>query len=163
VAQSRKHIVPTYWAKVQCAKDADTSPKLGPIDKLLIQLATGTFLYYVRTVDVMMLVALSAITSEQASPTEETFEKTLQFPDYASSCPDVILAYRASSMVLNEHSNASYLIDPKARSRADGHFFMSDDAANPTENRAVHNIAQVIKNVMSLAADAEIVKPRVGR
>ena len=154
--QPHKHVIPTYGAKVQYAKDADTSPKLGPTDKLFIQQVTGTFLYYARAVDATMLVALSAIASEQASPTEETMKKTLQFLDYVSSHPDAILTYRASNMVLNVHSNASYLVEPKARSRAGGHYFMSDNAANPEDNGAVHNIAQVIKNVMSSAAEAEI-------
>jgi len=59
-------------------------------------------------------------------------------------------------MVLNVHSDASYLIEPKARSRAGGHYFMSDNAPDPTDNGAVLNIAQVMKNVMSSAAEAEI-------
>ena len=33
---------------------------------------------------------------------------------------------------------------------------MSDNAANPEDNGAVHNISQVIKNAMSSAAEAEI-------
>ena len=59
-------------------------------------------------------------------------------------------------MVLNVHSDASYLIEPKAKSRAGGHYFMSDNATNPVDNGAVHSIVQVIKHVMSLAAEAEI-------
>jgi hypothetical protein len=154
--QPHKHVVPTYGAKVQYAKGKDMSPKLGPTDKLFIQQVTGTFLYYARAVDATMLVALSAIASEQASPTEETMKKTLLFLDYVATHPDAILTYRKSSMVLNVHSDASYLIEPKARSRAGGHYFMSDNAPDPTDNGAVLNIAQVMKNVMSSAAEAEI-------
>ena len=33
---------------------------------------------------------------------------------------------------------------------------MPDNSANPADNGAVHNIAQVIKNVKSTAAEAEI-------
>ena len=59
-------------------------------------------------------------------------------------------------MVLTLHSNASYLSEPKARIRAGGHFFMSEDVADPPNNGAVLNTAQIIKAVMSSAAEAEL-------
>ena len=59
-------------------------------------------------------------------------------------------------MVLVVHSDASYLSEPKARSRAGGHFFMSSDTKDPANNGAVLNIAQLIKAVMLLAAEAEL-------
>ena len=64
--------------------------------------------------------------------------------------------YHASNMVLACHSNASYLSEPGARSRAGGNFFLSNDATMPANNDAVLNIAQIIKSVMTLAAEAEI-------
>ena len=103
-----------------------------------------------------MLPALSAIASNQANPTEETMKKTKQFLDYAASHPDAIITYKASKMVLATHSDASYLSEPKARSRAGGHFFMSEDSEDPPNNGAVLNIAQIIKAVMSSAAEAEL-------
>jgi hypothetical protein len=83
-------------------------------------------------------------------------KKTLQFLDYVASHPDAILTYSASNMVLNVHSDASYLCEPKAKSRAGGHFFMSNNGEDPADNGAVLNIAQLIKAVMSSAAEAEI-------
>jgi hypothetical protein len=59
-------------------------------------------------------------------------------------------------MVLVVHSDASYLSEPKARSCTGGHFFMSSDIDNPADNGAVLNIAQLIKAVMSLVAEAEL-------
>ena len=44
----------------------------------------------------------------------------------------------------------------KARSRAGGHFFLSSDAAILANNGAILNVAQIIKNVMSSAAAAEL-------
>ena len=82
--------------------------------------------------------------------------KTLKFLDYAATHPDAVLTFNASSMVLNVHSDASYLTEPKARSRVGGHFFMSEDNDNPQNNGAVLNIANIIKHVMSSAAEAEI-------
>ena len=154
--QPHPHVIPTYGAKVQYAKEEDLSPKLSPEDKTFIQQVTGTFLYYARAVDNTMLVALSAIASQQASPTQDTMNKTLRFLDYVATHPDAILTFNASNMVLNVHSDASYLTEPKARSRAGGHFFMSDNSECPPNNGAFHNIAQIIKSVMSSAAEAEI-------
>ena len=59
-------------------------------------------------------------------------------------------------MVLVVHSDASYLSEPKAHSRAGGHFFLSSDVADPLDNGAVLNLAQLIKAVMSSAAEAEL-------
>ena len=94
--------------------------------KEYIQQVLGTFLYYARAVDSTMLVALSAIASEQATPTEKTLQKIKQFLDYAASQEDAILTYHASNMVLVVHSNASY--------------------------RSKKNIAQIIRAVMPSAA-----------
>jgi hypothetical protein len=59
-------------------------------------------------------------------------------------------------MKLAIHSNASYLLEPKARSRAGGHMFMAGTEEIPINNGAVLNILQIIKAVMSLAAEAEL-------
>jgi hypothetical protein len=116
----------------------------------------GVFLYYGRAVDSTMLTALSAIASAQAKPTEETMTCCKQFLNNAATHPDAILTYRRSDMVLVVHSDASYLSEPKACSRAGGHFFLSSDKADPIDNGAVLNIAALIKAVMSSAAEAEL-------
>ena len=59
-------------------------------------------------------------------------------------------------MVLAGHSDASYLSETKARSRAGGHFFISSDTADPPNNGAVFTTSQVIKTVMSSAAEAKL-------
>ena len=83
-------------------------------------------------------------------------KKTKQFLDYVALHPYAVLTFSASNMVLNVHSDASNLTEPKAQSRAGGHFFLSDNSKDPTDNGAVLNIAKVIKNVMSSASEAEI-------
>jgi hypothetical protein len=103
-----------------------------------------------------MLTALSSIATNQAKPTEETMSNIKFFLDYATRNQDAIITYHASNMVLAVHHNASYLSTPKAQSRAGGHFFMSSNIANPADSGAVLNIAQIIKVVMSLAAEAEL-------
>ena len=116
----------------------------------------GTFLYYARALDVTELSALGLLSTQQASPTENTMKKVKQFLDYAATHPDAIITYHASDMVLAGHSDASYLSKTKSRSRAGGHFFMSSDTADPPNNGAVLTTSQVIKTVLSSAAEAEV-------
>ena len=154
--QPHQHVVPAYGAKVQMAAAEDESEELSKEEKKFVQQVIGTFLYYGRAVDGTMLTALSAIASSQAKPTQLTMHKIKLFLDYAATNPDAVLTYRASDMVLAVHSDASYLSEPKARSRAGGHFFMSNDTPNPPNNGAVLNLAQIIKAVMTSAAEAEL-------
>merc|ERR1711966_444523 len=154
--QPHRHVVPNYGAKIQYASRDDTPPKVGKEEKLFIQQVTGMFLYYARAVDPTMLVALSAIAADQADPTKQALEKTLHFLDFVATHPDAIMTYKKSNMILAIHSDASYLTEPKARSRAGGHFYMADDNEEQPAAGPVHNVAQIIRNVMTSAADAEI-------
>ena len=113
-------------------------------------------MYYGRTVDGTMLTTLSLIVSKQASPTVNMLKKAKKFMDYVSTHPDAILTQRSSNMHLAFVSDASYLSKPKAHSRAVGHFFLASDVPIPANNRAVLNTANLIKTVMSSAAEAEM-------
>ena len=154
--QPYPHVQPTYGAKVQYAENEDTSPLLNKTEKTFVQEVIGTFLYYARCVNSTMLPGLGSLATQQANPTVNTMVKVKQFLDYAATHPDAIVTYHASDMVLAGHSDASYLSESKARSRAGGHFFMSTDTARPPNNGAVLTIAQIIKAVMTSAAEAEI-------
>jgi hypothetical protein len=103
-----------------------------------------------------MLTALSSIASAQAEPTEATMANVKHFLNYAATHQNAVLTYHTSDMVLVIHSNASYSSKQKACSRAGGHFFMSSDTTDLANNRAVLNIAQLIKAIMSLVAEAEL-------
>jgi hypothetical protein len=82
--------------------------------------------------------------------------KVHQFLDYAMTHPDAMITYRASNMILAVHSDASYLSETKACSRAGGHFFLSEDDLSPRNNGVVLTLTQIIKPVMSSATDAEL-------
>ena len=58
-------------------------------------------------------------------------------------------------MVLAIHSNAGYLNEEGARSRAGGHHFLSENVANPSNNGAIYNEASIIKAVKSSLAKAK--------
>jgi len=82
-----------------------------------------------------------------------------QFLDYMWTHPDAIIRYRATNMILNVHSDASYLSAPKARSRAGGYFFLGSlprDGDPIKLNGAIHVTCTIIKLVAASAAEAEL-------
>jgi hypothetical protein len=103
-----------------------------------------------------MLTALSALASKQEALTEKTMQSCLHFLDYPVSQEDAIITYQVSNMRLVIHSNALYLSEPKACSRAGGHMFMAGTEDIPINNGAVLNILQIIRAVMSWDAEAEL-------
>eukprot|EP00804_Cyclotella_cryptica_P011577 CCRYP_012090-RA/>CCRYP_012090-RA protein AED:0.36 eAED:0.36 QI:0/-1/0/1/-1/1/1/0/352 len=154
--QPYPHTPRTYGAKQQFVDTADDSALLSNTDKTFVQEVIGVFLYYARAVDCTMLPALGSLATQQSAPTQNTMSKIHQFLDYAMTHPDAMITYRASNMILAVHSDASYLSETKARSRAGGHFFLSEDDPSPRNNGAILTLAQIIKPVMSSAAEAEL-------
>ena len=106
--------------------------------------------------DATLLCPISVIASQLATPTKDTMAQTKQFLDYVATQEEAVLTYNASNMKLAAHSDASYLSDPKARSRAGGHFFLSNDVTVPHNNGAILNIAHISKHVMTSATEAEL-------
>ena len=149
------HVELTYGAKQQYAV-YDESPLASKEDQKRVQKVNGKFLWYGRSVDGTMLTPLSALASQQTKPTIETMHRVKQFLDYAATQEPAVLTYRKSDMVLAIHSDASYLNEENARSRAGGHHFLSENVPFPPNNGAIHNVAEIIKGVMSSAAEAEL-------
>ena len=73
--------------------------------------------------------------------------------------PDAIIRYHASAIILNVHSDASYLSAPKARSRAGGCFFLGSlprDGDPIKLNGAIHVTCTILKLVAASAAEAKM-------
>ncbi len=138
-----------YGAKKQYAVLASTAQPLDKVDKKFIQKVCGKFLFLARAVGPTLLCPISAIASQSANPTTDTMKQTQQLLDYIASQEDAVITYHASDMILAAHSDASYLSEPKARSRAGGHFFLSTSADIPPNNH-------IIKHVMASATEAEL-------
>ena len=66
--------------------------------------------------DNKLLVTISAISSTQASVTENTLVTVNQLLDYVTTHPDDGITYKASTIILAAHSDASYLSESKSRS-----------------------------------------------
>eukprot|EP00804_Cyclotella_cryptica_P030124 CCRYP_009529-RA/>CCRYP_009529-RA protein AED:0.40 eAED:0.40 QI:0/0/0/0.66/1/1/3/0/339 len=138
------YIEPKYGAKQQFA-EYDQSAPVGEKEQKYVQQVTGKFNWYARGVDGTLLTPISALTAQQAKPTQATMKRVQQFLDYAATQEPAVTTYRASDMVLAIHSDAGYLNEANARSRAGGHHFLSEDVPNPSNNGAIHNEASIIK------------------
>jgi hypothetical protein len=146
----------TYGIQTQLTDPIDLSEPLDSAGVLRLQRITGTFLYYARAVDPTMLVTLSALASYQSKATEQTAEDAVKFLNYCATHPDAILRYSKSDMVLTVHSDASYLSESKARSRAGGFFYMGSQQLEAKQNGAILATTTIMKSVLSSAAEAEI-------
>ena len=83
-------------------------------------------MFYAHSVDSTFLVGLNSIAIQQTSATANALKRTEVLLDYAATHPDGKIRYRASEMILQIHTDASYLSEPKALSRAAGHYFGDD-------------------------------------
>jgi hypothetical protein len=158
---------PTYGAHTQYAPAEDTSPVLDASNQKRVQEVLGVLLYYARAIDPTMLVALGSIATQQAKGTEQTMKALTTLLNYCATHPNATVRYTASDMVLWTDSDASYLSVPKARSRAAGYHFLSTRPMDPQKaptssdppppsNGPVEVVCQIMRNVMSSAAEAEL-------
>jgi hypothetical protein len=115
--------------------------------------------YYTCAVNPTILMALSAIAAQQSAPNQETLMHLNQCLNYMWTHPNTKIRYRASDMILNIHSDASYLSAPKARSHTGGYFILGSilqDSETIFINGAIHITCTILKLIAALAAEAEL-------
>jgi hypothetical protein len=102
-----------------------------------------------------MLYALNDLAAQTTKGTEKTMQALTHFLNYCASHPDAEIIFRASDMVLHNHSDAAYLVASEARSRAGGFTYMGNHQGRPQIiNGAILVIAKIIESVMLSAAEA---------
>jgi hypothetical protein len=131
------------------------APLLDKHGTVRIQSIRGTFLYHGRACDPCILPALNNLASEQASPTTDTTAKAGMLMDYLHTSPNAVIRYHASDMTLKITSDAAYLVQRKACSRAAVHYHLGWHNSDRV-NGAVDVLCQTLKNAVSSAAEAEI-------
>jgi hypothetical protein len=149
---------PIYRAKTQFVNEITTSPALSDKDVNKLQQLTGTLLYYARAVDATLTMPINILASEQSNATKVTADKVIKLLNYCNTHPETKIRYHASDMILHFHSDASYLSENEAKSRAWGFFYMGKNNKSDKNltNGAILIISKVLKNVMSSASEAEI-------
>ena len=81
----------------------------------------GTLLFYDKTIDLTILVALGTIEAAQTIGKIEKEKEIQKLLDYCATHPNATLRYKASRVVLKAHSDALYFFESLAISRA-GYF-----------------------------------------
>jgi hypothetical protein len=122
--------------------------------KTYVQEVTGVFLFYSRAVDPTMLMAVNRISTQQSKPTKATLTAVDRLLSYAERYPNATIVIRPSDMQLCVQSDASYLSEQGARSRAGGilHFGLNQDGS---VNGAIDYMSCIIPTVCSSVAEAE--------
>jgi hypothetical protein len=149
---------PVHGANTQYVDDKTTSPALSNKDVNKLQKLTGTLLYYARAVDPTLIMPINVLASEQSKGSAVTAEKVIKLLNYCNTHPETKIRYHASNMILHIHSDASYLSETEAKSRAGGFFYMgsSTNMDKKLTNGEILIISKVLKHLMSSAAEAEI-------
>jgi hypothetical protein len=148
-----------FGTEAQAPLPNDSTPKLDKNGIKRVQKIVGSILYYARAVDMTVLIALSSIAVKQMKAMEKTMAKCTKLLDYLSGHADGKVQFHASDMILNIHSDASYLLEANARSRACGHFFMGwmpKDGESICINGAFHVSTTILRFVVASAAKAEL-------
>jgi hypothetical protein len=146
-------------SKAQAPFPPNASPKLDEKGIKHIQQIVGSILYYARAVDMTLLAALSTIAINQTKAPTQTMEQCIQLLDYLACNQNPKVRFHASDMVLNIHSDASYLSESGAQSCACGHFFMGWMPKNgePVKlNGAFYTSSSIMRFVVASAAEAEL-------
>jgi hypothetical protein len=147
---------PIYGAKTQFVSDPKPSPAISDKDVNKLQQPTGTLLYYAKAVDPTLIMPINVLDSEQSNATEVTADKVIKLLNYCNTHPETKNRYHASDMILHIHSDASYISENEARSRAGGFFYTGNTTKTKKKltNGAILIVSKVLKHVMSSAAEA---------
>jgi hypothetical protein len=133
----RNWTVPAYGQRIQYVPLPDAAPPATAAAITRAHAIVGTLLYNVRAVDPTLLVPLSALESQLSTSTTTTIKAVSHLIDYYSTHPEATIRYYASDMQLQIHSDASYLSEPKSKSRIGGYFFFggkNDSRMKPLSN-----------------------------
>ena len=151
---------PSYGKKVQIAVQESTAPILPPADITEIQQVVGRVLYYGRAIDNNLLMSLNTVASQQSKATEHTKMLVEHLLKYCPTYPNAVLTYHASDMLLHIHTDASFLSEPGAKSRAGGFFFLTSKTENIHHaplNAPIHVLCQILKMFLLQSAKLNIV------
>jgi hypothetical protein len=69
-------------------------------------------------VDPTLILSVNVLASEQTQATAATANEVITLLNYCATHPEATLRYHASDMILNIKSDASYLSEREAKSRA---------------------------------------------
>jgi hypothetical protein len=149
------YIPPKYGSHIQYPA-IDTSPPLTPAAITELQEIVGCFLYYARSVDATMLTATCAVSSDQATPTQQLENQADRLLSYGATYPDNKVVFKKSDMIQIIQSDCSYLSRSHARSVAGGISYLgnaNDDATFINGN--IFAFSKIIDVVVASVGEGE--------
>jgi hypothetical protein len=147
-----------YGQRIQYAPLPDAAPPATAQEITRAQAVVGTLLYNARAVYKMLLVPLSVLASKLSTATTTTIKDVSHLLDYCSTHPESTIRYFASDMQLKIHSDASFLSEPKSKSRIGGYFYLGNNTNSRLKtlsNGPMLCHTTVLKHVVSSVAEAE--------
>ena len=102
-----------------------------------------------------MITAINKIGSRQAGADVSILPDIERFLQYASRWDNNVMRIHASDMILNVHSDASYLSETKARSRAGAFMCMGTELHGNRPNAPVMYLSVIISTIVDSATAAE--------
>jgi hypothetical protein len=107
-----------YGSKTQFIEVQEDIPLLPPKYVMQIQKFAGMLLYYARAVDPTFIMPVNVLASDQTNNTLATADTEIMLLTYCATHPEATLHYHVSDMILNIHSDASYLSEREDKTRA---------------------------------------------
>ena len=92
----------------------------------LLQQVCGTFLYYERAVDCIMIHALNDLATKATGVTQQITKVLTIFLNYCTTNLEAEVIYQANYMILHNQSDAAYLVASKVRSLVGGYTFLAN-------------------------------------
>jgi hypothetical protein len=132
----------------------DNSGEISTAQAKVISTIVGVIGYYARIVDYTMVEEVNELASEQAHPTQLTFDKAMRLLGYAKAHPNNEIVFHRSDMILKNQSDASYLSRPESRSVAGGLAYLGNKNDDKI-NGFIWVVSKVIDVVVASAAEAE--------
>ena len=111
-------------------------------------------MYYARAVNDTMLHALNCPSKQINCGTKQTKAALKHFLDYCYNNPNAVKLYVANNMILFIDSYAAYLVQPEAKSRAGGLFYLGNKNSKLMKG-SIAILPKIIIFVMVSAAEAE--------
>lgn len=102
-----------------------------------------------------MLPAVTKLSSRQSQPTVEVELAANRIFGYAKRYPNAQTVIHACDMILTGHSDASYLSETKARSRAGGILYLTNKQDNKIVNGSIFCMSTIKPVTVSSAAEAD--------
>ena len=150
--------MPPHFSNSQKPVPVYDPPQLSKECTKRIQQIVGYFLYYGRAIDLNTIKTLNTLATQQSTTTENTEQDVKHFLDYCATHPDSKKRFFASEMILQVHSDASYMNDTRERSTASGHYLLGNNIkyGKPIVlNGAIHTLCKIL-GVAASVAESEL-------